>query len=282
MKNLLGTHTKEGVTNEYSTPVDCMKRLKFRKKQAKKPEDKVQNTTVDPRASTSKKAGDTEVAEDIQEGDTEELPTQSRISPLKRYTGYQQKEDAMEEEKPRTPICTEATSRFSVSNEQEQIVNLNSENKGDCHRAKNKQKHNATNNKEDQDQITLSQVNRAIASAINNKSETSTLEYTNNYVNKSDAEWIMAKTRKTKRHDSLNKNKRPTPAIGINENKTNLKVVEFANKKQDPLSWIFVTGFDPKTKEHDILEFLKDNNLNEGCRCFKMITTKDNIKTNNG
>lgn len=72
---------------------------------------------------------------------------------------------------------------------------------------------------------------------------------------------------------------RPTPVQGSNENYTKLKIAEASIKEKVDMCWIFVSDLDPNTKEDEIIEFLKSNNLHENCRDFKMTTNRDHIKS---
>ncbi|KAL3270102.1 hypothetical protein HHI36_009160 [Cryptolaemus montrouzieri] len=65
---------------------------------------------------------------------------------------------------------------------------------------------------------------------------------------------------------------RPSPIKGQNKN---LNELEVAKKR----SALFLTGFYPAVPPEDILEFLKDNEIGNDTKCFKMKTRKDGKKS---
>lgn len=91
------------------------------------------------------------------------------------------------------------------------------------------------------------------------------------------SEWTTVKSKRSMSTKTLKS--RPTPVQGSNENDTKLKVAEASIRQKIDMCWIFVSNLDPNTKESDIIDFLKAKNLHENCRCFKMTTKKDNIKS---
>ena len=67
--------------------------------------------------------------------------------------------------------------------------------------------------------------------------------------------------------------KRPEPEKGRKENVTQLLVASPRKK-----AWIFLSGFQAKTSHEDILNYLKENGINN-CNCYKMHTKKDKIRS---
>lgn len=90
----------------------------------------------------------------------------------------------------------------------------------------------------------------------------------------SSAPWTEVRKKPKKRTlaDKETQNRRPTPLQGTNKNETVLRAAE-------EKTWIFVSGFDPKTDVNNIMEFLTRNQLEAGCICQKMATKRDKTRS---
>lgn len=88
-------------------------------------------------------------------------------------------------------------------------------------------------------------------------------------------DWKVVTRGKGRKSGSLN---RPAPSKGTNNVKTTLNIAA-PEKKTSPLEWIFLSGLSPDTSEEDILHFMQSQNLENGCKCFKMKTKTDSVRS---
>lgn len=84
---------------------------------------------------------------------------------------------------------------------------------------------------------------------------------------KGDDDWHEVRSKKGGRRASRPTQDRPEPALGTRREDCGLRVAP-------KLSGVFLSGFDQGTKADDLLKFLEDNNLREGCSCERMDAVK--------
>lgn len=80
--------------------------------------------------------------------------------------------------------------------------------------------------------------------------------------------WTLVKSRKNR----TNLSKRPDPIIGVNKNAGILQAAKL-------MHWVFLSGFSRSTVAENILNFLKDQQLGEGCVCEEMRTKSKQVKS---
>lgn len=85
--------------------------------------------------------------------------------------------------------------------------------------------------------------------------------------------WEQQKKRGFKRNNrDRNRNNRPEPLRGTNQNVNSIKIAP-------RMAFLFISGFAPDIRGTDILEFLKSNNMGDGCDCLKIQTKKDKYRS---
>lgn len=112
-------------------------------------------------------------------------------------------------------------------------------------------------------EITLSQVNRAVDSALNQQSPRMDKQKCNE-----EAESWTTVVRKSKQRSSSG---RPAPLRGSNDNEGTLKTAQ-------KMAFLFLSGLAPEVTQVEVLDYLKCNGVGDGCRCEKMQTKKDKHK----
>lgn len=121
--------------------------------------------------------------------------------------------------------------------------------------------------------------NLSSASLINNNDEVFQNEEIKQVANEQDKpeneKWELVQRRKIKQRPQHLYQQRPTPIKG-SKNSTGLL------KAADEKTWLFLSGLDPSTKKDQIIQYLKENgveNADEAVYCEKMKTKRDKTRS---
>lgn len=85
--------------------------------------------------------------------------------------------------------------------------------------------------------------------------------------------WTIVERKKTRIPNRPSNSSRPEPLRGTKDNSTGLL------RTAPKMAFLFVTGLSADVTSEDILEYLKENNLNHHCKCEKMYTKKEKYRS---